>query len=58
MGMAISGMDKCDFIVYTEKGIDIVEVPFDADFWNDVFKTVSRLYKNYILSSLLLKHAQ
>ena len=26
VGMAISKMDKCDFIVYTEKGFDIVEV--------------------------------
>ena len=43
MGMAISQIDKCDFIVYTEKGIDIVEIPFDADFWSDVFKTVSFL---------------
>ncbi len=51
-------MDKSDFIVYTEKGIDIVEVPFDADFWNHVFKTVSHLYKNYMISSLLLKHVK
>ena len=58
MCMAISQIDKCDFIVFTEKGIDIVEIPFDADFWSDVFKTVFLFYKNYMISSLLLKYVQ
>ena len=48
-------MEKCDFIVYKEKGIDVVEVPFDANFWDNEYKTVSNFYKNYIISSLLLK---
>ena len=39
-GMAIAHMNTCDFILYTSKGIEEVQVNFDADFRKDVFDTV------------------
>ena len=51
--MAIANMDICDFIVYTSKGIEVVEVNFDADFWKDVFDTVSLFYPKQLVKSLL-----
>ena len=56
LGMAIPHIDVCDFIVYTTKGIEVVEVTFDRNFWNDVFETVSLFYRKQIVRNLLLKH--
>ena len=54
IGMAVTHMDIRDFIVYTSKGIEVVEVNFDADFWKDVFDTVSLFYTKQLVKSLLL----
>ena len=48
-------MDVCDFTIYTSKGIEVVAVNFDADFWKDVFDTVSIFYTTQLVKNLLIK---
>ena len=33
--MAITERSWCDFIIYTEKGVSVQRIPFDAEFWNN-----------------------
>ena len=55
LGVAIAHMDVCDFTIYTSKGIEVVAVNFDADFWKDVFDTVSIFYTKQLVKNLLIK---
>ena len=32
--MDITGRKWCDFIIYTEKGINVEHIDFDQDFWD------------------------
>ena len=33
--MAITGIHKCDFVVWTPKDVFVQNIPFDSQFWND-----------------------
>ena len=50
MGMGLSGLTHCLFIVYVYKGIIIVNVDFDERYFLDVIDKLSYFYKKYILS--------
>ena len=52
-GMAVCGLKKCDFVVFTPKGIYVVNVNFDQAFWNSTIKTVKMFYTKNIISTLL-----
>lgn len=40
-------------IIYTNKGIMIVEVEFNRDFWEAMLKKLITFYKDYLVSELL-----
>ena len=42
--MTVCNLTHCDFIVFTIKGINIVKVSFDEDFWNSIIATVKTFY--------------
>ena len=52
-GIAVCGLKKCDFVVFTPKGIYVVNVNFDQAFWNSTIKTVKMFYTKNIISTLL-----
>ena len=52
-GMAVCGLKKCDFVVFTPKGIYVVNVNFDQAIWNSTSKTVKMFYTKNIISTLL-----
>ena len=54
-GMAVCNLTQCDFIVFTIKGIHIVKVSFDEDFWNSIIGTVKTFYITELIRTLLLK---
>ena len=33
--MAITGRCRCDFVTYTERGINVERIHYDEDFWNN-----------------------
>lgn len=39
--MAVSGLKSCDFVIYTNKGIYIVEIDFNKQVWDDNISKVS-----------------
>lgn len=45
--MAITERNWCDFIIYTEKGVSVERIPFDADFWkNSLLPKLINLFDN------------
>ena len=53
--MAVSGLKSCDFVIYTNIGIYIVEIDFNKQFWDDVISKVSIFYESKIIPALLLQ---
>jgi len=53
--MAVSGLKTCDFVAYTSKGIFVVKINFNANFWKTVVATVYKFYCNQIVPSFLLE---
>ena len=54
-GTAVCNLTQCDFIVFTIKGIHIVKVSFDKDFWNSIIDTVKTFYITKLIRALLLE---
>ena len=53
--MAVSGFNTCDFVTYTSKGIHVVTVNFNANFWETVVTKVYKFYYKQIIPSILLE---
>lgn len=51
--MAICKIDTCDFVLYTKKDFKIVEVSFDADYWDKLKKKLHEFYIDNMIPSLL-----
>ena len=48
--MAVSGYNTCEFQTYTSKGIHVVKVNFNADFWKTVLtKVISFIVNKWFL---------
>ena len=47
--MGITGIHHCDLVIYTLKGILIVNVKFDSDLWNEILQKLRNLFVEYIL---------
>ena len=54
--MGITGIHCCDLVIYTLKGILIVNIKFDSDLWNEMLQKleyiVQELFHHDILKSL------
>ena len=51
--LATTGLLMADLIIYTNKGIMIVEVEFNRDFWEAMLKKLTTFYKDYLVPELL-----
>ena len=57
--MAITGIHKCDFVVWIPKDVFVQNIPFDSQFWNKYlpklkyFSFILYSLKLYIISTLL-----
>jgi hypothetical protein len=45
----------CDFVTYTSKGIDVVQIPFDQEFWDNISAKASLFYIERIIPYMLLE---
>ena len=50
--MGITGIHRCDLVIYTLKGILIVNVKFDCHLWNEMFKKLRNFFVEYIVQEL------
>ena len=50
--MRITGIHRCDLVIYTLKGILIVNVKFDSDLWNEILQKLRNLFVEYIVQEL------
>ena len=53
MAMGLTGAQYCDFIVYTFKGLVVIRVPFDNDYFVSLAIKLNMFYKKYFLPKLL-----
>ena len=51
--MAVSGCNTCDFVIYTSKGIHVVTINFNPNFWETVVTKVYKFYCKQIVPSIL-----
>lgn len=51
--MAICKIDTCDFVLYTKKDFKILEVSFDANYWDKLKKKLHEFYIDNMIPSLL-----
>ena len=43
--MAIGDLNLCDFVVFTNKGINIEHIPFNSTFWeSELFPKLTEFY--------------
>lgn len=57
--MAVCGIDWCDLVVWTPKGIDnsaIQRIQRDPDFWSGMFISLKKFYFAYLLPALATKY--
>ena len=53
LAMGLAGLTWCHFIVYVYKGVIIVKVDFDEQYFFEVVKSLDKLYKDYFLPHLI-----
>ena len=52
--MAITERAWCDFVVYTEKGVSVQRIPFDAAFWsNDLLPKLLSFFDNCLAPEIV-----
>ncbi|XP_074662685.1 uncharacterized protein LOC141915162 [Tubulanus polymorphus] len=50
--LALTGLTWCDFLVYTSKGMLIIRVPFDLEFWNEAVAKLANFFIRYFLPAM------
>lgn len=50
--MGITGIHHCDLVIYTLKGILIVNIKFDSDLWNEMLQKLRNFFVEYIVQEL------
>ena len=50
--MGITGIHCCDLVIYTLKGILIVNVKFDSELWNEMLEKLKNFFLKYIVEEL------
>ena len=50
--MGITGIHRCDLVIYTLKGILIVNVKFDSDLWSEMLQKLRNFFVEYIVQEL------
>lgn len=51
--MALSGVKTADLVIYTNKGIIVIEVPFDEKLWKDLLLKLNKFYIDFMIPELL-----
>lgn len=51
--LATTCLKNADLIIYTNKGILIIEVEFNIEFWNAMLKKLTDFYIGYMIPELL-----
>ena len=50
--MGITGIENCDLVIYTLKGIMIVNVKFDRDLWNEMLERLRNFFLEHLVQEL------
>lgn len=50
--LAVTGLKMADFVVFTQRDLAVVSVPFDPDFWDQTLERLERFYRDAIMPEL------
>ena len=50
--IGITGIHRCDLVIYTLKGMLIVNVKFDSDLWSEILQKLRNLFVEDIVDEL------
>lgn len=53
--LAVTGLKMADFVVFTQRDLAVVSVPFDPDFWDQTLGKLERFYRDAIVPVLRRK---
>ena len=48
----IQGLHRCDLVIYTLKGILIVNINFDSDLWNEMLQKLRNSFVEYVVQEV------
>ena len=51
--MALSKVKKADLVIYTNKGIMVIDVPFDEQLWQEMLVKLNKFYSDFMIPELL-----
>ena len=51
--MALPRVKNADLIIYTNKGIMVIDVPFDVKLWEDILVKLNKFYFKFMIPELL-----
>ncbi|XP_046581621.1 uncharacterized protein LOC124289069 [Haliotis rubra] len=51
--MAVVGVNKCDFVVYTKKSMEILRVQFDPILWERTLKDLNTFFEVYVVPEIM-----
>ena len=52
-GMALSGVKNADLVIYTNKGIMVIDFPFDEKLWQEMLMKFNKFYFIFMIPELL-----
>ena len=50
--MGVTGIHKCDFVVYTLNDFVIIPITFDDEFWHSLLQKLSDFYTAHVLPAV------
>ncbi|KAK3928980.1 DNA polymerase [Frankliniella fusca] len=53
--LGILGLDVCDFVVWSKRGIEVLEIPFNLKSWEEVQAAQSTLHWQYLMPEYFLQ---
>ena len=53
--MAVTVLSVCDVVTYTNKGILVVQIHFDQEFWNNISAKASLFYLECIIPYMFVE---
>ena len=55
MAMGISGVDFCDFVIYTSRCLMIIRIPFDQRFFVNLVKKLNLFYRGILFPEIITR---
>jgi hypothetical protein len=56
--LAVTGLEHCDFVIWTTRGMLIIPVKFDQIFWETAKRNLQLFFENYVIAEILTERVR